>query len=340
MMTNLVEVLITLPFEESLVSRLNSVSPRLRVTVHKARKPEDIPDEVWARAEVLYTNTVLPAPEKVPQLRWVQLHWAGADHAVDHPLLQKGSLAATNLSGANASQMAEFILMLLLALGHNLPTLNIHQQRGVWPANRWGQFQPHELRGSTVGIVGYGSIGRQVARLLISFGANVLATKRDVLHPEDQGYIPEGLGDAEGNFVHRLYPPQALRSMLKECDDVVITVPLTERTRGLIGAEELAVLPAGARLVDVSRGGVVDHAALIQALTSNRLSGAALDVYPEEPLPADSPLWKLPNVILTPHIAGFSPHYDERAIDLFAENLNRYLSNQPLYNRINLENGY
>lgn len=340
MTSNPVEVLITLPFEETLLNRLKSVSPRLRFTVHKARKPEDIPAEIWAKCEVLYTNTVLPDPEKAPLLRWVQLHWAGVDHAFHHPLLRKSGLIATHLSGASASQMAEFILMQLLALGHHMPTLYAYQQRGVWPADRWGQFQPLELRDSTVGIVGYGSIGRQTARLLVAFGARVLATKRDVLHPEDTGYIPEGMGDPKGDFVHRLYPPQALRSMFKECHFVVITVPLTEQTRGLIGAEELAALPPGAYLVDVSRGGVVDHRALIHALTSGHLAGAALDVFPEEPLPADSPLWKLPNVILTPHIAGFSPHYDRRAVDLFAENLTRYLANLPLYNCINLETGY
>jgi phosphoglycerate dehydrogenase-like enzyme len=340
MAKNQVEVLVTLPFEEALINRLKEVSPRLHITVQKARKPEDIPDELWAKTEVLYTNTILPDPEKAPQLRWVQLHWAGVDHAIDHPLLRKDNLIATHISGANAPQIAEYIVLLLLALGHHFSELSEFQHRGVWPANRWDHFQPSELRNSTVGIVGYGSVGRQAARLLTAFEARVLATKRDVLHPEDQGYTPEGMGDQGGDFVHRLYPPQALRSMLKECDNLVVTVPLTETTKGMIGAEELSALPAGARLVDVSRGGVIDHHALIDALTSGHLGGAALDVYPVEPLPADSPLWKLPNVILTPHIAGFSPLYDQRAVTLFAENLNRYLSSLPLYNCINLENGY
>ena len=340
MLPNPVEILITLPFEQALINRLSGISPRLRFISSKARKPEDIPPDLWAKAEVLYTNTILPAPELAPQLRWVQLHWAGVDHAIQHPLLQRPGLVATNLSGASASQMGEFVVMMLLALGHHLPLLAGYQQRGEWPSSRWEQLRPVELRGSTVGIVGYGSIGRQVARLLQSFGARVLATKRDVLHPADTGYIAEGLGDSSGDFVYRLYPPQALRSMLKECQFLAVTVPLTEHTRGLLGAEELAALPEGACLVDVSRGGVIDHAALLTALTSGRLRSAALDVFPEEPLPASSPLWKLPNVILTPHISGFSSAYDERAVELFAENLNRYLSNLPLYNRIFPEHGY
>ena len=115
---------------------------------------------------------------------------------------------------------------------------------------------------------------------------------------------------------------------------MVVTLPLTASTRGLIGAKELAAFDPSAFLIDISRGGVVDHNHLIPLLREHKLAGAALDVYPVEPLPADSPLWKLPNVILTPHIAGFSPRYDERAIDLFIQNLHRYLEDLPLYNRL------
>jgi phosphoglycerate dehydrogenase-like enzyme len=339
-MSNPVEVLITLPFEEPLISRIKDVSQRVHLNLVKARKPEDIPAETWAKTEVLYTNTVLPAPEQAPQLRWIQFHWAGVDHAISNPLLTRPGLVATNLSGASASQMGEFAVLMLLAVGHNIPVLASLQQRAEWPSSRWEQFRPVELRGSTLGIIGYGSIGRQTARLLQNFGVRILATKRDALHPDDPGFIVEETGDPQGDLVHRLYPPQALRSMLKECQFVLVAVPLTPQTRGMVGKEELAALPAGACLVDISRGGVVEHAALVEALTNGHLRAAALDVFPEEPLPADSPLWKLPNVILTPHISGFSSAYDERAVDLFIENLNRYLAGLPLFNRIQPELGY
>jgi phosphoglycerate dehydrogenase-like enzyme len=197
-------------------------------------------------------------------------------------------------------------------------------------------FSPNELCGSTVGIIGYGSIGRQIARLLQVFGATVLAAKRDVMHPEDTGYTLEGLGDPNGDFVTRLYPPQSLVTMLKECDYVVVTLPRTTATRGLIGAKELAALKPGAYLIDISRGDIVDHNALIPLLRDRKIAGAALDVFPAEPLPADNPLWKLPNVIITPHIAGFSPHYDQNAATLFGQNLQRYLEDLPLYNRLDL----
>jgi phosphoglycerate dehydrogenase-like enzyme len=335
-----IEVIITLAFTDELIKQISAVSPRLTVEKIVARKVEDIDDETWKRVEILYTNRILPKPEQAPNLCWIQFHWAGMDHALDEPILQREGMNVTSMSGASASQMAEHAVLMMLALGHHIPDAFAHQKRSEWPSGRWNLFNPQELRGSTVGIVGYGSIGRQVARLLQTFGATVLATKRDILHPEDNGYMIDGLGDPGGDFVNRLYPPQALQSMLKECDFVVVTLPRTKATRGILGSKELGVLKPSAYLVDISRGEIIDHAALIPLLREHKIAGAALDVFPVEPLPADSPLWKLPNVIITPHIAGFSPYYDERAAGLFMENLKRYLEELPLYNRLDLSLEY
>jgi phosphoglycerate dehydrogenase-like enzyme len=335
-----IEVLITLPFAEELTKKITNVSARISMEKIVARKPEEINNEVWKRVEVLYTNRVLPTPEQAPNLKWIQFHWAGFDHALEEPILQREGLSVTSMSGASAPQMAEHAVMMMLALGHHIPDVFVHQKRAEWPSGRWQLFSPHELRGSTVGIVGYGSIGRQIARLLQIFGSTVLAIKRDIRHPEDTGYTMDGLGDPAGDMVNRLYPPEALFSMLAECDFVVITLPRTSTTRGLLGAKELAAIKPGGYLVDISRGEIVDHNALIPLLRDRKIAGAALDVFPVEPLPADSPLWKLPNVIITPHIAGFSPHYDERAAELFAQNLHRYIENLPLYNRLSLAREY
>ena len=339
-MSDPVEVLITLGFPDTLINNLREVSPRLRFTVHPARKAEEVPAELWLRAEVLYTDRVLPNLDLAPNLRWIQFHYAGIDFAADSTWLKNPEIIATSLSGAAASQTAEYALAMMLALGHHLPDLAANQTHADWPRDRWDRFVPRELRDSTVGIVGYGSIGRQVARLLIPFGATVLAVKFNVLQPTDAGYIPEGLGDAKGEFFHRLYPYQALRPMLKECDFILIAAPLTEQTRGLIGSQEFAMIKPTAYLIDLARGGIVDHLALINALQEHRLAGAALDVFPEEPLPPSNPLWRMPNVIITPHISGISSHYNERAMTLFAENLNRYLSGTPLYNRFDPQKGY
>ena len=191
-----------------------------------------------------------------------------------------------------------------------------------------------------MGLVGYGSIGREIARLLQPFGTTILAAKRDVRHPQDAGYTEEGLGDPEGNYFTRLYPIQALKSMLKLCDFVVVCVPLTPDTRNLISEAELTVLKPTAQLINIGRGGVVDQAALFTALQERHLAGAALDVFAEEPLPSSSPFWRMPTVIVTPHIGGMSAAYQYRAIKLFTENLKRYLEGITLLNRFDVMKGY
>lgn len=335
-----VEVLITVPFPESVMDALRVVAPRLRFTVTNKSRPEDIPNDVWQRTEILYTSRILPNPEQVPNLRWIQYSYAGIDEVIEHPILHKDGLQVTTLSGAAAPQVAEHVVTMMLALGHRLPLLFAQQSRAEWPKDRWERHSPLELRGSTVGLVGYGSIGREVARLLQPFEVTILAAKRDVMHPQDTGYTPDGLGDPQGNLFHRLYPVEAIRSMFKECDFVVVSLPLTDDTRGLIGAQELAAMRPTAFLIDVGRGNIVDHAALVNALRDKKIAGAALDVFHEEPLPPNDPLWKLPNVIITPHIAGISKHYQERAAALFAENLRRYLSGTALLNRFDPDRGY
>ena len=195
-MSDSIEVLITLPFPDRLVTRLRKISPRLHITVQKANKFEDIPEETWKRTQVLYTARVFPeSSEEAPNLKWIQFHWAGIDHILDSPLLQNTNIAITTLSGSNASQVSEHILMMLLAFGHHLPEALEFQRKSEWPQDRWERFSPREVRGSTVGIVGYGSIGRQLARLLSPFDATVLASKRNAKQPQDADYIPEGQGD-------------------------------------------------------------------------------------------------------------------------------------------------
>jgi phosphoglycerate dehydrogenase-like enzyme len=335
-----IEILITLNFEPSLVNILRSVSSRLSITVFPARSPEEIPAELWSKVEVLYTNRALPDTNQAPNLRWIQFHLAGIDNLIGAPILRKPDLIVTTLSGAAVPQMVEYLLMALLVLGHHFPDIIGCQRLAEWPRDRWKRFSPKELSTSTVGIVGYGSVGRSLARILKPFGTTILAVKRDAKHPEDIDYIPEGMGDPEGILIRRLYPWQALRSMFKECDFVVICAPLTPETYHLISTAEFEAMKPESYLIDVSRGGVVDHEALLIALNEGKLRGVFLDVFPEEPLPPESPLWQMPNVIITPHIAGNSPMYNERAVKLFSENLHRYLGDLPVFNRFDFERGY
>jgi len=337
-MTETVNVLITVPFEDALIAQLHERYPNLNITVHPSTAGEEAPAEIWAEAEVIYTFRELPQEDLAPKLRWIQFHAAGVDRHIEHPLLSRENLQITTLSGGNAPQVAEHALALMLALGHNLPAILADQSRNKWSASRSERFQPGELINSTVGIVGFGSVGRHLARLLKSFNVKVLASKRDLSQLEFRGYPQES--ETDENLAHRLYPGKALRTLFKDCDFVVITLPLTEETRGIIGAKQLNALKPTAYLVDVSRGGILDHEALIEALNDEKLAGAALDVFPQEPLPADSPLWALPNVIVSPHVAGFSPHYQKRAMALFIENMERYLADEELLNKVDLSRGY
>lgn len=339
-MSSTIKVLITVQFAPELINQIEAVSPRFAVNPIVAKNPGDITEDAWGEVEILYTHKVLPDPDLAPNLKWIQFHRAGNERYLAAPILRKPDLVASTMSGASAPQVAEYVLEMILALGHHLPDILEHQQRADWPAERGEIFTPVELNQSTVGIVGYGSIGREIGRILQAFGAHVLATKFNAKQPADRGYRIDGSGDPQGDYVNRLYPAQALISMLKKCDFAVVCVPLTPKTRNLIGAKQLAAMKPSAFLIDVSRGGVIDHADLIVALEEKQIAGAALDVYPEEPLPEDNSLWKMPNIILTPHIAGVSRDYDQRAVDLFVENLNRYLDGKKPFNLIDLRRGY
>ncbi len=326
------------PIPDPLIAKLRAVSPRLSIEHHTAQTVAEIDRSVWREIEVLYTSWLMPTINLVPKLKWVQGHFAGVDHFLDNPLIR--SVILTTASGVHAPHMAEYILMLILAFAHKLPRMIEHQHNVDWPQDRWSLFVPKELNASTLGIVGYGSIGRETARLAKAFGLRVLALKRDKRIVKELGWRLPNVGDPAVEYVDRLYSTDQLRSMLSECDFVAITVPLTPETHKLIGAAELRSMKRDAILINVARGGVIDEAALIEALQNNLIGGAGLDVFEQEPLALNSPLWKLPNVILSPHVSGFSAHNDERAMDLFAENLRRYLNGDPLLNVVDMNKGY
>jgi phosphoglycerate dehydrogenase-like enzyme len=190
-----------------------------------------------------------------------------------------------------------------------------------------------------LGILGYGSIGREVGRLGRAFKMRVLALSRSGRRAEG-GYSVEKTGDPVGDIPEQFYQPEDLHAMLAECDYVVIALPLTPATHHLIGKAELQAMKPTAYLVNIARGPIADEAALVHALREGWIAGAGLDVFEEEPLPPESPLWYLENALISPHVAGFTPRYDERAADLFAENLTRLVNGDPLLNQVDKERGY
>ncbi len=334
-----VKVLSVHHFSEEQLDKLRAVSPRLVVeqrTVHNDQELEEVLDD---EVEVLFTFFASFDPALAPRLRWIQLNSAGVDHILDAPIMDS-DVIITTASGIHAPPIAEYVLAFMLSHIRKFPQMLRYQMRREWPKKRWKVLLGGELRGKTVGIVGYGSIGREVGRLAKAFGMRVVATKRSAGERRDTGYWIAGAGDPEASLLDRLYPPEGLQEMLAECDFVVIAVPLTSETMRAIGEEELRAMKPSSFLVNIARGEIIDEPILIRALKEGWISGAGLDVFAQEPLPKDSELWDMENVIISPHIAAATPCYDERATDLFAENLRRYLAGEELLNVVDRKRGY
>ncbi len=335
-------LLITAPIETHWLARLQDLSPELQIIQWSTHSASAIPDNLWQGVEILYTSfaTPLPSPEQVPRLRWVQLYSAGPDPILDQPLFQT-PVIFTTASGVHAINMAEYVFTVVLAWFHRLPRMLEWQQRRQWPSSseRSSLFVPDELRGKAIGIVGYGSIGRHVARLANAFGMRVLAIQRSVDH-RDHGFQFPDVGDPEGILPDRYYTPDRLYTMLSESDVVLIAVPLTPKTRGLFDNSAFEAMKSTAFLVNIARGDICNEAALVRALEEKQIAGAALDVFQQEPLPFDHPLWRVPNIFISPHITGLTPHYDERAALIFEENLRRYLAGESLLNVVDKVQGY
>jgi len=230
----------------------------------------------------------------------------------------------TTASGVHAIPLAEYALMSILLFRRKLPEMLAGQRE-----RRWEPFASTDLTGRSLAVVGMGSIGSEVARVAAGFGMRILGVKRTVAGVEPASLHSEAL-----------YPFDELHAALGGAEHLVLAAPHTPETEGMIGAAELALLAPGAIFVNVARGALVDEAALVDALESGRLGGAALDVFRDEPLPADSPFWTLPNVMVCSHSAGTSDRENERITDIFCENLHRYLEGEPLLNVLDVVRMY
>ena len=346
-MSERIRVVIAGPVQPELVEQIRAVDSRLEVgydpdLLPPTRYPNDhagvddfrrTPEserrfwEMIAGAEVLFgfpgdsPEGLAEAVRAAPGLRWVQATSAGAGEQISSAGLSDDELrrvTVTSAAGVHAGPLAEFALLGLLAFAKDLPRLLADQR-----ARRWGHYPVDELSGRTLLIVGLGQIGAEVARLAAAFGMRVIGLNRT------------GAGDYPS--VDELARIGALREWLPRADAIVISLPLTDATRRLIDAAAIGEIKAGATLVNVGRGAVIDEDALVEALREGRLAGAALDVVATEPLDQDSPLWELPNVLLSPHTAGLSVRENERIVSLFAENLRRYLRDGELLNRVDPE---
>ncbi len=310
-------MLVVIPTPDGFDARAKSIAPEIEI-VHS--RPGD-----GGYEEALMASSIVlgrPPVDDVGRSRateWLQLSSAGANQYVgkipEHVTL-------TTASGVYGIPAAEHALAMMLAHARSIPK-HVRDQSG----RRWSRDGTHrELHGSTCGVLGLGDIGTAVARRARAFGMRILAVRRN---PGDK---PE--------WIEKLFPPDRTDEMLAQCDYVVNTLPATGATRKMIDGRRLKTMKQGSFLCNVGRGSTVDETALVEALHEGRLSGAGLDVFEEEPLSVESPLWEMENVIITPHVGGSSPREDERVADLFFENLERFVRGEELINRVDPGLGY
>lgn len=336
-----INVLVGLRYPPELLDRIRAVDPRLRVVDgsdgwradfarrRRALTPQEeetlAANEQQLREADIYFNMDVPHElvERGPRLQWVHLASVGIDHLLGTSLLAS-DLTITYSRGVNARRVGETAVGMMYMLAGGARRLLEQQQR-----KEWQTFNRVVLHGKTLAVVGLGSIGMAVAEVASAAGLKVIGTRRGI----SERIHEEGV-------VATFYPPSELQEMLAEADVVIIAVPLTPETRGMIGAAELAVMKPSAFLINVARGPVVDEAALIEALRSARLGGAALDVFAQEPLAQDSPFWELPNVIVSPHIAGRGDTGAEEQVEFFIGNLRRFLNGMQMVNVVQNARGY
>jgi glyoxylate/hydroxypyruvate reductase A len=338
-------VLIASPLEPELVERIAAAEPeRVRVIFeprllpepryvadHKGRRRElsQAETERWLghlrAADVLFDFDWMAEeelPQNAPDLRWVQATSAGIGERLRRTGLADSGILFTTAAGVHGSSLAEFVILGLLYFYRDVPRMQRMQA-----AHHWERYTNRELAGRRALLVGLGSVGRPIARRLAALDVEVWGVRRTAA-----GAPPEG--------VSRVLPFESLRDALGEVDALILACPLTETTEGLIGAAELATLPPHALLINVARGPVVDERAMIEALRGGRLRGAVLDVAEVEPLAEDNPLWDLPNVLISPHSASTVEAENSRIVDLFIDNLRRFLDGRPLLNRFERDRGY
>lgn len=340
----MIRVLDLFPFGPEERGRLDAASPRLLIAHSDANTQEHIDSLTGQDIEVLLAGHAPTDPDRLPGLRWIGSVTAGVEEIMaNHP--ERRGIVVTNGSGLHVVAMGEYALAAMLQISQRIPERLEAQRARYWPEWRsadWLAAAGTRLRGKTVGIVGYGSVGREIARLAKALGMRVLAVKARPTELADQGYREEGTGDPEGVIPERVVGFASIGDVLAASDMVIVSVPLTDRTRGLVDAAFLGRMRPTAWLLNLGRGGHVDEPALLGALRERRIAGAVLDVFKDEPLPASSPFWEVDNVIVTPHLAGVAgpDAFWPSAARLLAENLRRYAAGGPLLNVVDPARGY
>ena len=303
------------------IASIRAAAPDHRIVVTEERAEIEA---VLQNIEIIYSGFPHDLLPGATALRWLQQTGAGADWLLRYPEAVHQDFMLTNGSGVHPINMTEHVLAFMTAFARRLHDAIKEQQRHQWYKPKLDQV--FELAGKTLLVIGVGAVGGRIAQVASALGMRVLGLRRD----------PSKSVQA----VSAMYGPGQLLEVLPEADFVVLTVPLTHETSGMIGKSELTSMKSTAYLINVGRGGTVDEAALISALEKGTIAGAGLDVFEQEPLPEDSVLWGMDNVIITGHYAGTTPDYNDRALAIFLDNLHRYQTGKPLLNLVNKAMGY
>jgi phosphoglycerate dehydrogenase-like enzyme len=308
---------------EQTLARIREAAPGAELIIIKNKEEwEKRAEDLISKTEVVFGRLPFGRIRELPNLRWVQQDFAGSDWLQNFPDIIERDFVLTNASGVHAIPIAEHILAMMLALARDFPHSLRKQGERQW--SRRGHVV--ELDSATLGVIGLGKIGEKTAEKAKGLNMKILAVRRNPERPS--------------LYVDRIFGPAGLPELLSQSDWVVITAPLTPETKGMIGEKELRSMKKSARIINIARGSIIQESVLIKALLEGWIAGAGLDVFEKEPLPPDSPLWGMENVIITGHFAGSTPFYFNRVLEIFLENLRRYQEGEPLINVVDKQRGY
>ena len=331
----MIHVLVDIPVDEAARAKLRDIPNVHLQFVEPEERVRPLPPDLLRPIEILACTFPPENFSEMTSLKWIQITSAGCNQLYGLGLAEK-RIRASNGRGCFDIPIAEWNIAMMVNLARDLRQMIRNQDAGVW--DQLARFQ-REVRGLTVGIWGYGGIGRETARLAKTMGMRVHVLSRRGIGPMGDVYCVSGSGDPEGKLPDWVYLQEEITEFLSDLDFLVLTLPLTQSTEGIVGEQELRTLPVTAYVLNPARGPLICQQALLQALRERWIAGAALDTHYEYPMPSDHPLWQMPNVIMTPHISGssLSPFFVSRCWDIFRENLDRYSSGKKLLNELTPE---
>lgn len=326
-------ILVDMPAKAEAISHLQSLPDvSIRLVDAEEEKSRPLPADIIRDVHILFCTYPPLNFSDMKSVEFIQINTAGYSQLYGLGLVEKG-VHACNALGVFDTTIGEWNIAMMVNLARDLRGMIRNQEAGVW--GRSATFQ-QEIRGSVLGIWGYGGIGRETARLAKLMGLKIYVMSRQGVSPRLNIYCMPGTGDPQGGLPDKVFFQGQEKEFLSALDFLVLSMPLTKTTDGIIGEEELKCLPRSAFILNPARGPLIQEEALLKALRESWIAGAALDTHYYYPMPADHPLWRFPNVIMTPHISGssLSPYYLDRCWDLFTQNVKRYLTGEVLLNEL------